>query len=275
MEANLSLHHRIHASIRMHRNPTHIPKCSPKVLAVLTSPRDNTMRVTTETITTTYKDNWFDRLAINYLSESLQLTAGVKSTRSGYESLIDAASAVSQKFKTDKQQKIVVQTLQQAIPRPILLLASCLPFCFLIKTLLPQTRFTREYFAVFTTIFFSWLVGPCEVTELEIDGRTEKNAVHVTKCRFLAESNCAGMCINLCKMPSQKFIKDSLGMPFNMVPNFEDMSCKMIFGQEPPASSEDPAMKQPCYKILCKVKQKHTSDCSSESDVQSPTTSNL
>lgn len=38
-------------------------------------------------------------------------------------------------------------------------------------------------------------------------------------CRFLEETNCVGMCTNLCKMPSQVFIKDSFGMPVNMVPS--------------------------------------------------------
>lgn len=33
-----------------------------------------------------------------------------------------------------------------------------------IRALLPQSKFTREFFAVFTTIFFAWLVGPCEVS---------------------------------------------------------------------------------------------------------------
>jgi hypothetical protein len=28
-----------------------------------------------------------------------------------------------------------------------------------------------------------------------------------------------GMCTNLCKMPSQIFVKESLGMPLNMVPS--------------------------------------------------------
>ncbi|KAK4382709.1 Beta-carotene isomerase D27, chloroplastic [Sesamum angolense] len=53
------------------------------------------------------------------------------------------------------------------------------------------------------------------------------------------------MCTNLCKMPSQAFIKDSLGVPINMVPNFEDMSCEMIFGEEPPEQSSDPAFTHP------------------------------
>lgn len=41
----------------------------------------------------------------------------------------------------------------------------------------------------------------------------------INNCRFLEESNCVGMCLNLCKNPCQKFIKDSLGMPVNMVPS--------------------------------------------------------
>ncbi|KAK8959238.1 hypothetical protein KSP40_PGU017556 [Platanthera guangdongensis] len=57
------------------------------------------------------------------------------------------------------------------------------------------------------------------------------------------------MCTNLCKIPSQKFINNSLGMPTNMIPNFEDKSCEIIFGQHPLA--DDPALKQPCYRT-CK-----------------------
>nr|KAJ0191894.1 hypothetical protein LSAT_V11C800426200 [Lactuca sativa] len=71
---------------------------------------------------------------------------------------------------------------------------------------------------------------------------------------FLESTNCAGMCTNLCKIPSQEFIKSSFGVPFNMVPNYEDMSCDMIFGQNPPTLQDDPAFKQPCYK-LCKYLQ--------------------
>lgn len=38
-------------------------------------------------------------------------------------------------------------------------------------------------------------------------------------CRFLEGTNCVGMCTNLCKVPSEKFIWDSLGMPVYMVPS--------------------------------------------------------
>lgn len=32
-----------------------------------------------------------------------------------------------------------------------------------IRNLMPESKFTREFFAVFTTVFFRWLVGPSEV----------------------------------------------------------------------------------------------------------------
>ncbi|KAL4366224.1 hypothetical protein GQ457_05G002950 [Hibiscus cannabinus] len=182
--------------------------------------------------TSVHNDNWFDLLAINYLSQSLQAATGLKSMLSGYEGLVETAATMSKMFDTKTQQE-------------------------LIRTLLPQSQFTREYFAAFTTVFFAWLIGPSEVRESELNGRREKNVVYVKKCRFLEQSNCVGMCINLCKMPSQAFIKDALGTPVSMVPNFEDMSCEMVFGQDPPAPNDDPALKQPCYK-LCKANQMHT-----------------
>ncbi|XP_028123029.1 beta-carotene isomerase D27, chloroplastic-like isoform X2 [Camellia sinensis] len=99
------------------------------------------------------------------------------------------------------------------------------------------------------------------VRESELNGKRERNVTHIKKCRLLEESNCVGMCINLCKMPTQTFIKDYLGMPLNMVPNYDDMSCDMIYGQDPPPATEDPAFEQPCYN-LCKEKQKHNTRCS-------------
>ncbi|GAV79013.1 DUF4033 domain-containing protein [Cephalotus follicularis] len=197
-----------------------------------------------------FNDSWFDRLAIDYLSNGVQAVTGLCNKKSGYEGLVEATKAITQNFHPIQQRELVHQVLDQAVPKPILAMMRTLP----------QSKFAREHFASFTTQFFGWLVGPSEVRESEINGRREKNIVHIKKCRFLEEGNCIGMCINLCKMPSQTFIKESMGMPVNMVPNFEDMSCEMIFGQDPPASTDDPAFKQPCYK-LCNAKQKHSIKC--------------
>ena len=45
--------------------------------------------------------------------------------------------------------------------------------------------------------------------------------------RYLAESGCAGMCVNLCKAPVQQFFTEELGMPLTMcasAPNPKDKS---------------------------------------------------
>ncbi|MED6173745.1 Beta-carotene isomerase d27, chloroplastic, partial [Stylosanthes scabra] len=177
---------------------------APFVVGVLTRPAENISQETN-----VYKDNWFDHLAINHLSKSVQASTGHCNNKSGYESLVEAAREAYKEFNSNQQKEVIIQALNRAFPRPILML---------IRTILPPSTFAREYFAAFTTLFFAWLVGPSEVRESEINGKIEKNVVHIKKCRFLEETNCVGMCINLCKMPSQSFIKDSFGMPVNMVP---------------------------------------------------------
>jgi len=47
------------------------------------------------------------------------------------------------------------------LPHPEL--TALAPVRMQIKVMMPPSRFCREYFAAFTTIFFPWLVGPCEV----------------------------------------------------------------------------------------------------------------
>ncbi|EEF41385.1 hypothetical protein RCOM_0991210 [Ricinus communis] len=184
-----------------------------RIFAVLTKPTENISGVKEKKSSdnlpgltskiSIYRDSWFDQLAINHLSQSVQAATGI--------------GCIS--------------------------ISTNLP----IKTLLPQSRFTREYFAAFTTLFFVWLIGPCQVRESEFNGRKEKNVVHIKKCRFLEETNCVGMCTNLCKVPTQTFIKQSLGMPVNMVPSKYPRST--LLKQDPPIPTEDPAFRQPCYKL--------------------------
>ncbi|CAA2974234.1 beta-carotene isomerase D27, chloroplastic-like isoform X2 [Olea europaea var. sylvestris] len=237
---------------RVDRRNMQKPRHYPFISYVLTKPRTCT-EITSDESKNVYKDNWFDLLAINHISKSFQASTGFRSSKGGYDGFVEAATMATKLFTPTGQQRIVNQTLDMAFPRPIL---------NMIRTLMPQSRYTREFFAVFTTIFFAWLVGPCEVKESEFNGRKEKNVVHIKKCRFLEETNCVGMCTNLCKMPSQAFIQESLGMPTTMVPNFEDMSCEMIFGQQPPPPASDPAFTQQCYK-QCKATQRHQKNCAS------------
>nr|ALE20481.1 D27 [Chrysanthemum x morifolium] len=212
------------------------------------STHDNTIATTSNK--TVYHDNWLENMAISYLSKAFQETAGIKNDTPGYKGIAEVSAEVYKKYSPTEQREIVLKVLDKVVPS----------FTLFVIKLMPQTKFTRELFAAFTTVSFGWLVGPSEVKESEVDGKIEKNVVHITKCRFLEEANCIGICTNQCKMATQEFIKKKFGTPVNMVPNFDDMSCEMIFGQEPPAQEDDPAFKKPCYK-LCNIRQRHSTNC--------------
>lgn len=114
------------------------------------------------------------------------------------------------------------------------------------RRLFPYSKWGAALNARITPAFFSWLVGPMEVVEAEVNGSTQSSGVHIKRCRYLAESACAGMCVNLCKTPTQTFFTEQLGMPLTMTPNFEDFSCEMVFGATPPPLKEDEASLQGC-----------------------------
>lgn len=78
------------------------------------------------------------------------------------------------------------------------------------------------------------------------NGQTQRSGVCIERCRYLAEFNCVGMCVNLCQQPVQTFFTQQLGMPLSMEPNFEDYSCTMKFGVTPPPLEEDEVVRHPC-----------------------------
>jgi Beta-carotene isomerase D27-like, C-terminal len=100
-----------------------------------------------------------------------------------------------------------------------------------------------------------------EVTLADGTTRSQNSGVQIEKCRYLEQSGCVGMCINMCKLPTQKFFAEDFGIPLTMIPNFEDLSCEMIFGQvAPPLETED-AYQQPCLTQICSIGQADVVPC--------------
>ncbi|CBI34593.3 unnamed protein product, partial [Vitis vinifera] len=129
------------------------------------------------------------------------------------------------------------------------------------RKLFPPTRWAAEFNAAFTVPFFAWLVGPSEVVEVEVNGVKQRSGVLIKKCRYLENSGCVGMCVNMCKIPTQDFFTNEFGLPLTMTPNFEDMSCEMVYGQVPPPFEEDPVSKQPCFSDICSMANPNSSIC--------------
>ena len=193
-------------------------------------------------VTDEYNDNLLDRLFIWLFSYKMSQALGTGTQLSGYSGVVDLSKQIMQGRTAQQQQIIVARILQSFVPVPVL---------WAIRTFFTPTRLVCVLNAWFAARMFGWLVGPCAVAEAEIDLpdgtiRSQPSAVQIKKCRYLADSGCVGMCVNMCKVPTQEFFTEKFGIPLTMTPNFEDLSCKMIFGQIPPAPAVDDAYQQPC-----------------------------
>ena len=46
---------------------------------------------------------------------------------------------------------------------------------------------------------------------------------------------------------------EDVGFPMSMEPNFEDGSCKMVWGKAPAPLDQDPALREPCRFAACRM----------------------
>ncbi|MBE9063972.1 DUF4033 domain-containing protein [cf. Phormidesmis sp. LEGE 11477] len=189
-----------------------------------------------------HQDNLLDRLFIWLFSRKMANAIDSTTAATGYEGFVDLSKQIMQGRSAQEQQAAVARVLQSLIPAPIL---------WVIRTVFSPTRLVCVLNAWFAAQMFEWLVGPCEVAQAEVKGldgevRSQPSAVHIKKCRYLEESQCVGMCVNMCKLPTQTFFTEKFGIPLTMTPNFEDLSCEMVFGQVPIAAEADDVMDQPC-----------------------------
>lgn len=214
---------------------------------------------------TKYKDGFFEKVFMNLFARKMEKFASSSSSAASqrkqekegwfkydYERFVDVSKRVMQGRSRPQQQQVVREVLLSMLPPGA-------PAQF--RKLFPPTKWAAEFNAALTVPFFHWLVGPSEVIEVEVDGVKQRSGVLIKKCRYLENSGCVGMCVNMCKIPTQDFFTNEFGLPLTMNPKFEDMSCEMLYGQVPPPFEEDPVSKQACYKDLCSMANPSASLC--------------
>ena len=202
------------------------------------------MQSATESPAIEHHDNWLDRLFIWLFSRKMAKAIDAETAVGGYGGFVDLSKQIMQGRDAQEQQQAVAQVLQSLVPAPVL---------WVIRTVFSPTRLVCVLNAWFAAQMFEWLVGPCSVVEAEVEGldgemRSQPSAVQIEKCRYLEDSQCVGMCVNMCKLPTQTFFTEKFGIPLTMTPNFEDFSCQMVFGKQPPHPSQDEAITQPCLQ---------------------------
>ncbi|KXZ56875.1 hypothetical protein GPECTOR_1g79 [Gonium pectorale] len=123
---------------------------------------------------------------------------GSDTSLSGYDAIIDLTRRLNSKFRTAAETQEATRAILNA------LFPSWLPGAF------------------------KWLMGPCKVNDVEIDGGAvgKGHGVLVERCRYLEQAGCASVCINSCKVPTQAFFAKDMGLPLTMTPNYDDFSCQ-------------------------------------------------
>jgi hypothetical protein len=91
-------------------------------------------------------------------------------------------------------------------------------------------------------------MGECEVNDVVTEDGIilHDQGLLVKRCRFLEESGCASICVNCCKIPTQNFFMEDMGLPLTMTPDYETHECQFSFGVVPDEQGELDARNIPC-----------------------------
>jgi len=184
-----------------------------------------------------------DDLFLYVFRSQLAKHVGVDSKlpKTDYDGLVELAAALNARYSDREQiQNIAQQTLRSLFP-------SWLPGSFAILFARPFPEFSSRMNAWATWVAGTWLMGECEINDIEIDGKTLKDqGLLVKRCRFLEESGCASVCVNSCKIPTQQFFIEDMGLPLTMTPDYETHECQFSFGRMPTEQDDLDAMGTPC-----------------------------
>uniref|UniRef100_A0A452XVT1 Beta-carotene isomerase D27-like C-terminal domain-containing protein n=1 Tax=Aegilops tauschii subsp. strangulata TaxID=200361 RepID=A0A452XVT1_AEGTS len=212
-----------------------------------------------------YRPSLADDFLLAFFRAKMVEEVGWDSQKPGYEGLIEVANRLMIKGKSASEtEQSAVRVLQALFP-PLLLV--------LFKALLAPIangQLASMMVARATALSCQWLMGTCSVNSVTLpNGKSLSSGVlicsvfnlhftktfellichygncqvFVEKCKYLEESKCLGICINTCKLPTQTFFKDHMGVDLYMEPNFEDYSCQFNFGVPPPPIDTDKALK--------------------------------
>ena len=74
-----------------------------------------------------------------------------------------------------------------------------------------------------------------------------RQGVLLERCRVLEVSGCASVCLNVCKLPTQAFFNETVGLAVTLVPDYETFECRFVYGKTPPPPEQDQAFDTPCF----------------------------
>ncbi|KAG7350409.1 protein of unknown function DUF4033 containing protein [Nitzschia inconspicua] len=185
-------------------------------------------------------DNIFMRVFRRKLAEHVGFDSSLP--QDDYLGLIELTQAMNARYSNRTEvQQIAQSTLFSLFP-------SWLPGQFATLFSKPYPEFSSRMNAWATRVGGTWLMGECEINDVvNKDGSILKDqGLLVKRCRFLEESGCASICVNSCKIPTQNFFMEDMGLPLTMTPDYETYECQFSFGVVPDTQGELDARNTPC-----------------------------
>jgi len=187
-----------------------------------------------------------DKVFLSVFRVQLAKVSGVDSSLpvDDYLGIIDIALRMNSKFPNRHE----IQNRAQRVL--ISLFPGWMPPAYSELFSKPFPAFSSRMNAWATKVAGTWLMGECEINDVEVvdDGTVGRNqGMLVKRCRFLEESGCASVCVNSCKIPTQNFFLQNMGLPLTMEPDYETFECQFSFGKTPdPETTELLAKSTPC-----------------------------
>ncbi|KAM7526980.1 hypothetical protein LguiB_030390 [Lonicera macranthoides] len=222
----------------------HFPKPSFRVSCLSAQPEPINATDTKNSRPQEYQPGIFDNLFLNLFRNKMVQEVGWDSEKPGYNGLIEVANRLMMGRSNSETKDAAVRILRSLFP-PLLL-----ELYRMLITPIGGGKVAALMVARVTALSCQWLMGSCKVNSVNLpNGSSMMSGVFVERCKYLEESKCVGICINTCKLPTQAFFKDEMGVPLLMEPNFSDYSCQFNFGVLPPMPEDDSTLKEPCLDI--------------------------
>ncbi|XP_058188368.1 beta-carotene isomerase D27, chloroplastic isoform X5 [Rhododendron vialii] len=175
-----------------------------------------------------YRPGIFDDLFLNLFRNRMVNEVGWDSEKPGYDGLIEVANRLMMRRSNSETKEAAVRILRALFP-PLLL-----ELYQMLIAPLQGGKVAAIMVARVTALSCQWLMGPCAVNNVDLpDGSSLRSGVFVERCKYLEESQCVGICINTCKLPTQ-----------------------FKFGVLPPRPEDDNALNEPCLEICPNARQR-------------------
>uniref|UniRef100_A0A0K6S9P8 Beta-carotene isomerase D27-like C-terminal domain-containing protein n=1 Tax=Chromera velia CCMP2878 TaxID=1169474 RepID=A0A0K6S9P8_9ALVE len=190
-----------------------------------------------------YEMNPFEKLALGLFRTEVQRgtewSASPAFGLSGDESfdglVKEAKHYVLESRKSGEEQQTMVLGVLSRLAGPF--------FPQIYRTLMAPFPWAPLLTSLLTPLLLSFLVGP---TRWSLREDEQLGGCYVERCRFLAETGCKGLCVNMCKRPTERFFADTMGLPLTMRPDFETCECTLSFGLVPEPLEEDETVPSGC-----------------------------